>query len=91
MTYRLRWQIAVDWVPPGMGLGLNNLAGPGEVGGPAQTLTIFGSQGSLTPTSTTFLAADVTTLLAAISTDASAQFNVPATLARVQGFSSGGG
>ncbi len=90
MAYRLRWQISVDWVPPGMGLGLNNLAGPGEVGGPAQTLTIFGSQGASTPTSTNFAASDVTALLSTLSTDASAQFNVPATLARVAAFSSGG-
>ncbi len=91
MAYRLRWQISVDWVPPGMGLGLNNVFGPGEVGGPAQTLTIFGSQGASTPTSTNFAASDVTALLSTLSTDASAQFNVPATLARVAAFSSGGG
>ncbi len=91
MAYRLRWKISVDWVPPGMGLALNNVVGPADPGGPAQTLTIFGSQGASTPTSSTFTASDITTLLSTISTDASAQFNVAATLARVQAFSSGGG
>ena len=91
MAYRMRWQLSIDWVAPGMGLGQNNLAGPGEVGGNAQTLTIFNSQGASTPTSSTFLAADITALLATLSTDASAQLNAAATLARIQNFSTGTG
>ncbi len=91
MAYRLRWKISVDWVPPGMGLGLANVSGPADPGGPAQTLTIFGSQGSSTPTSSTFNSSDVTALLSTLTTDASAQFNVAATLARVQNFSNGTG
>jgi hypothetical protein len=89
MAYRLRWQISVDYVPPGLGLGQNNLAGPGEVGGPAQTLTIFGSQGASTPTSTTFTGSDITNMLTTLTTDASTQLNAVAT--RVTNFASGGG
>jgi hypothetical protein len=89
MSYRIRYQLSVDWVPPGLGLGMNNPTGHGEVGGPAQTLTFFGSPGASVPNSTTFLSSDVTNLLASMSTDLSTQMN--AQLARVQGFSTGGG
>lgn len=89
MAYRLRWKISVDFVPPGEGLGQNNLPPLADTGGNAQTLTIFGSGGANTPVSNTFLSGDVTNLLATLSTDASTQLN--AALARVQGFASGGG
>lgn len=91
MAYRLDYKVRVSWVPPGEGLGQNNLAGPGMLGGPAQSIDFFGTQGSSTPVSSTFTASDVTTLLTALATDVAAQMNVAATLARIQGFSSGGG
>lgn len=89
MAYRIRYQASIDWVAPGMGLGQNNLSGPGEVGGNAQTLTFIGTGGATTPTSSTFLAADVTALLLGMSNDLSTQMN--AALTRVQNFSTGTG
>ena len=88
MAYRIRYSVNVDWVPPGLGLGIayqtQNM--PNEAGGPAQTLEFLNS---VTPNSSTFLAADVTALLATMSADLSTQMNT--SLARVQGFASGGG
>lgn len=109
MAYRLRYQVWVDWVPPGVGLGIEQgTSGPGPLtAGPAQTLAFFNSQSGastvaspiaatasglgLPPNSNTFLAADVSNLLAAMASDLSQQMNVAATLARVQAFSTGGG
>ena len=93
MAYRIRYQLNVDWIPPGMGLGLNIAPStfPGMVAaGPAQTLAFFNSDsGSYPPNSNTFTAADVTNLLNSMTTDLSAQMN--AVLTRVQNFSTGTG
>src|SRR5580692_8846526 len=99
MAYRLRYWCAVDWVTPGMGLGISAspVSGPGAVpAGNAQTIVFFNGGGNasgttLPPTSTTFLASDVTTLTNAMAADLSAQMDVAATLARIQAFSTGGG
>ena len=93
MAYRLRYQVSVDWVAPGMGPGLSNPDGPGVApAGNAQTLTLFNGQtGLYPPNSSTFLAADVTALTNSMAADIAAQFNVAATLARVQNFSTGTG
>ncbi len=106
MAYRLRYQVSVDWVPPGLGLGISATGGPGAApAGPAQTLTVFNAQGGVTaaavgtaaagstlpPNSSTFLAADVVALTDAMAADAAAQLGTATNLARVQAFSSGGG
>jgi hypothetical protein len=94
MPYRLRYEAAIDFVPPGVGLGQQALVGsgaassPGFAGGQQQTLQI---NSAATPASTTFLSADITALLATMTADISAQLNAAATLARIQGFATGGG
>lgn len=90
MPYRIRYQCSVDFVPAGRGLGMEAQVGamPGEAGGNQQTLTFFDT---INAASATFLAADVTALLLAMSNDLSAQMNTAATLARVQNFAGGGG
>lgn len=89
MAYRLRYQVAVDWVTPGRGTGTDYATGLGIgfAGSNAQTI-VFGEQTNVG--SNTFLAADITALLAALSVDISAQMNAAPTLARIQAFSSGG-
>jgi len=93
MAYRIRYQVSVDWVTPGMGPGLSNPQGPGVApAGNAQTLTFFNGQSStLPPNTSTFLTADVTTLTNAMAADIAAQMNVASVLARVQNFSTGTG
>lgn len=45
MAYRIRYQVWVDWVPAGLGLGIEGAGGPGPVpAGNAQTLAFFNSQ-----------------------------------------------
>ena len=90
MPYRLRYQAFVDFVPAGRGIGMDaaTALAPGMAGGPEQTLGFFDT---VNATSTTFLAADVTALLLAMSNDLSAQMSTAANLARVQAFASGGG
>ena len=92
MAYGLVYKARVFWVPAGLGLGINNITGPGLTGGPAQNLDFFnGETGSYPPTSSTFLSADVTALTNSMAADLAAQMSVAAILARVQAFSSGGG
>ena len=106
MAYRLRYQVWVDWVPSGLGLGITSSGGPGAApAGPAQTLEFFNSQSggtvvavgtasvgsALPPNSATFLAADTIALTDAMAADIQTQMQVAATLARVQAFSTGGG
>ena len=96
MAYRLRYQFWVDWVPPGMGPLLSQPTQPGPVpAGNAQTLSFFDSgQGPITGTtdtltSTTFLAADISTLTIAAQNDMSNQLT--AAITRIQNFSGGTG
>lgn len=95
MAYRLRYQAWVDWVTPGIGLGIaaSPQGGPGMVpAGNAQTIGFFNSDNSTyPPNSTTFTSADVTNLTNAMAADLAAQMDVAAILARIQAFSSGGG
>jgi hypothetical protein len=99
VAYRLRYQAWVDWVTPGMGLGIaaSPTGGPGMVpAGNAQTIAFFNGEGNasgttLPPTSTTFTDADVATLTNAMAADLLAQMEVPAVLTRIQNFSTGTG
>lgn len=95
MAYRLTYSASVEWVAPGTG-SLSNPQGPNSPGGNAQTLYFTNSIGetpiggvSLPPTSTTFLAADLSTLLTNMQTDLSTQMT--AQLTRIQNFSTGTG
>lgn len=96
MAYRLRYVVNVDWVGPGqgpMGGGLVPLAGF-EAGG-AQTrefTNIAGGQNIVgTGTGGAIATADITTLTNAMAADISAQMNLAANLAQLQGFATGGG
>ena len=106
MAYRLRYQVWVDWVPAGLGLGIEASGAVGPVpAGNAQTLSFFNSisgtttvavgtagvGSTLPPNSNTFLAADVVALTDAMAADLQTQMQVASTLARVQAFSPGGG
>ena len=89
MAYRMRYIVNVDWIGPGMAPGYNYQGNPlamSSNNGNAQTLQFqeTGAGG----TSSTFVAGDITTLLAAMSTDLSTQMN--AQIARVQAFATGG-
>ena len=91
MAFRLRYQFAVDWVPAGIGLGIEQMPGPGMApAGPAQTINFFnGETATLPPVTSTFTSGDVTTLTNAMAADAAAQLNLA--LTRIQQFPSGGG
>lgn len=91
MAYRLRYQVNVDWVGEGVGPMTGNTAVPlgANPAGGAQTLALFNAAGG--QNSKTFVGADVTALTNAMAADIAAQLNAPATLARVQAFSTGGG
>jgi hypothetical protein len=90
VPYKIRYQLNVDFVPAGRGLGVEfatATVAPGYGGGEAQTINL---QDTSAFGSNTFVAADITALLAAMSADLSTQLNAPATLARIQGFATGG-
>lgn len=91
MAYRITYQVQVIWVGPGigpMGGQLSPQLNAVPAGG-AQVLELQNTQGG--QNSQTFLAGDVTNLTNAMAADIAAQMNVPATLARVQAFSTGAG
>ena len=94
MAYRLRVQAAIDWVGPGAGpmAGLNAQNLPGG-GGTGQTLELLSATGGyIAPGSGaggTINATDVTNLTNAMAADIAAQMNVPATLAKMAGWTTG--
>ena len=86
MAFKISYTLTVEFVAPGIGLGLNSAVQPqafGAVQGPA--ISFFNAT---QPGTSTFTAADVTTLLNGMTTDLSAQMN--ANLTRIQNFGSGG-
>ena len=91
MAYRMTAQIQVYWVGPGLGPMGGQLAPPlpqAPAGG-AQVVEIQNSSGGYN--SLTFTSGDITNLLAALTTDISAQLNAAALLSRIQNFSTGQG
>ena len=92
MSYRITYQVNIDWIGDGLGpMGGATAAPVGmAAAGGAQRKTLFNGTPSGQMTKT-FLAADVTTLTNAMAADIAAQMNVPATLAQVQNFSTGTG
>lgn len=93
MAYRLTYQAQVAWIGPGLGPIMNSATQPVVTGvggnGNAQIKDFFNTVGG--QNSNTFVAADITALLAAMSADLSAQMNAAAALAQVQAFATGGG
>jgi hypothetical protein len=89
MAYRITYQVQVDWIAPGLGVMGGQLAPPlpNAPAGGAQTIEFSNAVGG--QNSNTFLAADITNLTNAMAADIAAQMN--ASIARVQGFASGGG
>ncbi len=96
MSYRLRYEVHVDWVGDGQGpMGGATAQIPGFEAGGAQTLDFFNAAGGQnivgTGTGGALASANITTLLTAMSADLSTQMNVAAKLAQLQGFATGGG
>jgi len=91
MAYRLVVQATIYWVGPGIGVMGGGLAPtlPNAPAGGAQSIEFSNQIGGYN--SNTFTSTDITNLLAAMSTDLSAQMNAAATLARIQAFATGGG
>lgn len=94
MSYRLTYTVNVDWVGDGQGPMGGALAIPGFEAGGAQTKQFNNAQGGQnivgTGTSGALVAANITTLLAAMSADLSSQMNSTANLAQLAGFATGG-
>jgi hypothetical protein len=83
MPYRLRYDVSVDYVVAGIGLGhaaVLEAATPGNAGA---SLTFYFGQAA-DPASNTFTSADVANLLSTMVADITAQMTVPATLAKIQ-------
>lgn len=98
MAYVLRYSVNVDWLGPGEGpaSGLYSPVG-GLVGasGGAQTIRFTSAAPAAnviagTGTAGAIAAADITTLVAALSTALTAQMNAATALGTMQGFATGG-
>jgi hypothetical protein len=96
MPWRMRTQVWVDFVPAGIGPmsgSLSPMSGGAGGSGPSQQLEFFNTAGGYTVpgggAGGTLQAADITTLLASLTTDISAQAN--AALGRLNGFATGAG
>lgn len=87
MSYRITYQVYVDWVGPGMGPQSNNLAPALPTGGRggAQTLAFSNQQGG--QNALTFTGGDITALTNAMAADIAAQFT--AAEQRIQNFATG--
>ena len=95
MPYVLTYQVNVNWVAAGLGLGMSaddlstqDSPGYGTLGPNAQTLQ-FGP--TVIPSSTTFTNAYVVAMLLTMSNDLTTQMENAATQTRIQNFSTGGG
>lgn len=95
MSWRLRYEAWIDFVPAGIGPMSGNLSPmTGNVGGsgPSQTLKFLDAtvqQVAGSGAGNALAAADITALLASMTTDLSTQMN--AQLGRLNTFQSGGG
>ncbi len=97
MSYRLRYQVWLDWVGPGMG-PMGSVSAPlsGSAGGSgnAQTKSFSNAVGGQniqgTGANGAIAAADITTITNAMATDISAQMNAQPALGQIQGFATGG-
>jgi len=96
MAYRLRYTANLDWVGPGQGpMGGGLAVIPGSEAGGAQTIQFDNTPGGQNTPGTgsggIIQSSEITTITNAMAADIAAQMNVAATLARIQGFASGGG
>lgn len=100
MSYRVTYQVNVDWVGPGTGVMTGNVAPALPQGGRGGAQTIEFSNLTLPPNaagqssqgginSNTFLTADITALTNAVAAQLVTQFT--AAQSRIQGFATGGG
>jgi hypothetical protein len=101
MGFRIRYQLSIDYLPPGIGAmgGYPNAAGA-QLGiapaASAQTLAFFNTASNLSlagggtsfPGGNGLVAGDITTLLTAMTTDLSTQMN--AQIGRISQFPNGG-
>jgi len=89
MSYRLTYQVNIDWVGDGMGPMSCNTAPALPQGGRggAQTKEFSNPQGAFS--SKTFAAGDITTLTNAVAAALVTQFT--AAQSQIQGFATGGG
>jgi len=96
MVYRMRVQLEMDWVGPGAGpmqaLAAPMLTGGGSTGQTLEVVSkvggyVLAGTGAGTDPNKQLAAADITTLLAQLSTDMSTQLN--ANIATMQGWVSG--
>lgn len=90
MAYRLNWTASVDWLGPGMGpvtaVGLPQPNGNSQTKTFAQSVIITGiGQGS----GGALNAADITAMVAALSTDLTAQLNANPALFQMQQWPTG--
>jgi hypothetical protein len=94
MAYRLTYTYQMSWVPPGVGPFSTPQDYGDGAGGTGQTLAVSNQIGGQSiqgsGTGGAIQAADITTLLATVSTDISAQLNQAANLALLQRWPSGG-
>jgi hypothetical protein len=90
MAFRVTYMVRVEYLPPGVGpMSGTGAALPGLAPtGVGPTKALFNQAGGVT--SPTFTASDVTTLTNAMAADIAAQMNVPATLAQIAAFATGG-
>ena len=94
MAYRLTYIFQVTWVPPGVGPNSTPpYYGDGSAGN-GQALAVSNQTGGQSVqgagTGGAITVAGITTLLAGVSADISAQLNSPANLALMQSWPSGG-
>jgi hypothetical protein len=94
MAYRLTYTYQLSWIPPGVGPFSTPPDYGDGAGGTGQTLSIGNQIGGQSiqgsGSNNAIQASDITTLLATVSTDISAQLNSPANLALLQRWPTGG-
>ena len=86
-AYRARYTLWIDYTDS-QGLGTNSVNQSGQTFGSSLGPTLQMNQ-SICPGAGTFLAADISSIMAQINTDLTAQMTANAT--RIQGFATGGG
>lgn len=96
MSYRLRYQWAIDWVGDGQG-PMSTLNAPLSQGGGAQTLQFFNTPGGqnkvgagTSPVAGAIVSSDISTLTTNAASDMASQMTVAAVLTRLQNFTIGG-
>ena len=84
MPYRIRYDLNVDYVVPGIGLGMGAVVEAGIPGGGQGSKLTFYFTNTVDPGSNTFTNADVANLLTAMYNDLLAQLEVTAVQQKIQ-------